>query len=68
MADEDTALLDEAAQVRDWRLQQLRRLGYGLRQRAALLERIEANELQLEDVRHLADLGCPVETAWWVLS
>jgi hypothetical protein len=65
MADEDTAQLD---QVRDWRLHQLRLIGYGLRQRAALLERIEAGELELEDVRHLAELGCPVEMAWWVLS
>lgn len=66
MADEDTALLDEAAKLRDWRLEELRRLGYNLRQRAALLERIEKGDLELETLRHyFDDLGIPAEQAWW---
>ena len=69
MGDEDTALLDQAAQVRTWRLEQLRRLGFVLRQRAALLDRIESGELELEQVRHLVDdLGASLEEAWWILA
>jgi hypothetical protein len=58
----------EAEKVRGWRQEQLRRLGYNQKQRARLLERLEANELQLGDVRHLSELGATVEEAWWVLS
>jgi hypothetical protein len=58
----------EAEKVRGWRQEQLRRLGYNQKQRARLLERLEPNELQLGDVRHLAELGATVEEAWWVLS
>ena len=69
MADEDTATLDEASQVRAWRLSELRRLGFPLRQRAALLERIEVGELELEHVRHpIDDLDATPEQAWWIVS
>lgn len=59
----------EASQVRAWRLEELRRLGYSLRQRAHLLDMIERGELQLEDVRKLTDeKHIPADTAWWLIS
>jgi hypothetical protein len=58
----------EAEKVRAWRYEQLRLLGYNHPQRQRLVERIELNELQLEQVRRLAKLGASVEQAWWVLS
>lgn len=69
MADEGTATVDEPTQVRTWRLEELRRLGFPLRQRAVLLERIEDGELELQQVRHLIDdLEATPEQAWWVVS
>lgn len=66
---DETSTLDEALQVRNWRLQELRRLGFGVKQRTRLLERIESGELELEQVRHLVDdLGATAEQAWWVVS
>jgi hypothetical protein len=64
----DLEYSQEAEKVRGWRQEQLRRLGYNQKQRARLLERLEANELQLGDVRHLAELGASAAEAWWILS
>jgi hypothetical protein len=64
----DLDATQEVEKVRGWRLEQLRGLGYNHDQRAHLLEEIEAGELQLADVRKLAEQGWTVEQAWWVLS
>lgn len=67
MVDEDTATQDPT-RVRTWRLNELRRLGFALRQRALLLERIELGELELEEVRHpIDDLGWTAEQTWWTV-
>jgi hypothetical protein len=58
----------EMEKVRNWRLEQLRRIGYNRDQRQHLLQEIEAGDLQLADVRRLADRGWSVEQAWWALS
>lgn len=68
MDGEDTATLDETSQIREWRLRELRRLGFGLRQRARLLELIEIGDLELEHVRHpIDDLGWTTEQTWWAV-
>lgn len=54
----------QARQVRDWRTRELRRLGFSRQQRERLLERMEAGELLLEDVRRLVAAGCPAATAY----
>lgn len=59
----------EARAVRAWRLEELRRLKFTLRQRAHLLWLIEAGELELEQVRHpIDDLGWTAEQTWWARS
>ncbi len=65
--DEDTATL-KVEHLQSWRLGELRRIGFPLQQRAALLERIELGELELEQVRHLVDdLDWTPEQAWLVV-
>jgi hypothetical protein len=58
----------ETDEVRVWRFEELRRLGFKPEQRRRLVAMMERGELDLQQVRHLTDdLGCPVEEAWWIL-
>ncbi len=65
---EDVKATLAVEQLHDWRLGELRRIGFPLKQRAALLERIELGELELGQVRHLVDdLDWTPEQAWLVV-
>jgi hypothetical protein len=58
---------EQADEVRVWRLEQLRLLGYKRDERTELVILIEAGELDLDDVRKLAARGCPPDLARQIL-
>lgn len=58
--------------LRDWRLHELRRLGFNHHQRETLLELIENGDTSLHDltdrVHDLWARGCPPDLIWWIVS